>query len=86
MGTELKPGDKVEWNTSQGKTHGEVVERLINPAHVKGHRVRATPENPEYLVESDVTGAKAAHKPQALRKTTKKTRDEKARRRSQPPE
>ncbi|WP_292094933.1 DUF2945 domain-containing protein [Brevundimonas sp.] len=27
----------------------------------------ASPENPEYLVESDKTGARAAHRPQALK-------------------
>ncbi|HEY8357291.1 MAG TPA: DUF2945 domain-containing protein [Ramlibacter sp.] len=65
---ELKKGDAVEWNTSQGKTSGTVKKKLTAPADIKGHHVAASPDNPEYLVESAKTGALAAHKPQALRK------------------
>lgn len=78
MGTKLKPGDKVEWNTSQGKIRGEIVERLAKPTHVKRHSVQASPDDPQYLVESGLTGARAAHKPRALKKIMKGTRDEKA--------
>ena len=36
---------------------------------IKSHKVDASKENPEYLVESDETGAKAAHKAGSLKKT-----------------
>lgn len=68
MAENLKRGDKVEWQTSQGKTRGAVKRKLTKPTEIKGHHVAASPENPEYLVESEKTGAEAAHKPGALKK------------------
>lgn len=64
----LKPGDQVEWETSQGTTHGEVVRRQTSETHIKGHKVAATPEDPQLIVRSAKSGKLAAHKPQALRK------------------
>jgi plastocyanin len=64
----LKPGDKVSWNTSQGETHGEVVEKVTGEAHVKGHRAKASPDAPQYKVKSAKTGKEAIHKPDALDK------------------
>lgn len=72
MAEKLKKGDQVEWETSQGKTSGTVKKKLTKPMDIKGHHVAASEDNPEYLVESDKTGAEAAHKPGALKKTTKK--------------
>lgn len=72
MADKLKKGDAVEWETSQGKTSGTVKKKLTKPTDIKGHHVAASTENPEYLVESDKTGAEAAHKPAALKKTTRK--------------
>jgi hypothetical protein len=66
--TEFKKGDAVEWKTSQGKTQGEVKQKLTSPTEIKGHHVAASKENPEYLVESDKTGKQAAHKPESLKK------------------
>lgn len=69
MTDKLKKGDKVEWNTSQGKTKGVVEKKLTQPTDIKSHHVNASKDDPEYLVISDKTGAKAAHKPDALNKT-----------------
>ena len=66
---DLKKGDKVTWDTSQGETHGTVEKKLTSPTDIKSHHVAASKENPEYLVKSDKTGAEAAHKPEALKKT-----------------
>ncbi|HEX8373628.1 MAG TPA: DUF2945 domain-containing protein [Geminicoccaceae bacterium] len=68
MPESLKKGDKVSWDTSRGKTHGEVVEKLTSPKQIKGHVAKASKEEPQYLVESDKTGAQAAHKPEELEK------------------
>ena len=68
MSTDRKPGDRVRWNTSQGETRGKVVKKLTSPTDIKGHHVKASPGNPEFLVESSKTGAKAAHKAKALKK------------------
>jgi hypothetical protein len=64
----FKTGDKVKWDHSQGTTTGKVVRKLTKPTQIKGHKVAASKENPEYLVESGKTGARAAHKPTELRK------------------
>jgi len=71
MADELKKGDKVEWETSQGTTSGTVKKKLTEPIDIKGHHVAASKDNPEYLVESDKSGAEAAHKPQALKRQKK---------------
>ncbi|MDQ6655264.1 MAG: DUF2945 domain-containing protein [Verrucomicrobiota bacterium] len=68
MSKELKAGDKVEWQTSQGKTVGTVKRKLTSKTKIKTHVVAASKENPEYLVQSKKTGAVAAHKPAALKK------------------
>ena len=47
MAKDLERGDKVEWNTPQGKTRGRVVKKLTRATHVKGHKVAASAENPE---------------------------------------
>lgn len=71
MAEKLKTGDKVEWETSQGKTSGTVKKKLTKPIDIKGHHVAASEDNPEYLVQSDKTGAQAAHKPESLKKKKK---------------
>ena len=61
-------GDRVAWQTSQGRTTGVIKRKLSTPTTIKGHHVAASTDNPEYLVVSDESGAEAAHKPEALRK------------------
>jgi hypothetical protein len=68
MAEQFKQGDRVQWNTSQGKTEGKVEKKLTEPTDIKGHHVAASDENPEYLVKSDKSGKKAAHKPESLEK------------------
>jgi hypothetical protein len=65
----FKQGDRVSWNTSQGTTHGKVVKKLTSDTKISDHQVRASEDDPQYLVESEKTGARAAHKPDALKKT-----------------
>lgn len=68
MSADFKKGDRVEWNTPQGKTAGVIKKKLTEPIEINGHHVAASQENPEYLVESSKTGKEAAHKPNALTK------------------
>ena len=68
MAKELKPGDKVAWDTSQGETQGKVVKKQTTPTMIKTHKVAASKDNPEYIVKSDKSGKIAAHKPAELRK------------------
>lgn len=64
----FKAGDTVKWDHSQGTTQGKVIKKVTSPTQIKGHKVAASEDNPEYIVKSDKTGAKAAHKPTELRK------------------
>ena len=68
MAENLKKGDSVEWETSQGKTTGTVKKKLTSETQIKNHKVAASKENPEYLVETDESGKEAAHKPESLKK------------------
>ncbi len=67
-GKTLKAGDKVEWDSSGGHSVGKVVKKITNPTKIKGHKVAASKENPEYIVKSDKSGGIAAHKPEALKR------------------
>jgi hypothetical protein len=67
MARDLHKGDKVAWSSHGGTAHGKVVRRLEEPTTIKGHKVAASADNPEYLVETD-DGKRAAHKPGALKR------------------
>lgn len=68
MVDEFRKGDKVEWNTPQGRTTGTVEKKLTQPTDIQGHHVAASADNPEYRVVSDSSGRAAAHRPGALKK------------------
>ena len=65
--TELKKGDHVEWASHGGTAHGEVEKKLTSDTKIKSHQVRASQDDPQFLVKSD-KGGEAAHKPDALKK------------------
>jgi hypothetical protein len=67
MANEFKAGDRVTWNSHGGTAEGKVVKKLTGSMTIKGHKVAASKDNPEYLVETD-EGKQAAHKPEALHK------------------
>lgn len=68
MAKSLKSGDQVKWTTSQGETSGKVVKKQTSPTKIKSHKVAASKDNPQYIVESEKSGKRAAHKPSELRK------------------
>jgi hypothetical protein len=68
MAQEFEEGDKVEWNTPQGKTQGVVKEKLTSRTEVGGQTIAASDDDPRYLVESEKSGKEAAHKPHTLKK------------------
>ncbi|MGO7208569.1 DUF2945 domain-containing protein, partial [Rhizobium ruizarguesonis] len=51
MSKQLKRGDEVSWNTSQGKTEGRVVKKQSSPTKIKGYSVKASKAEPQYIVE-----------------------------------
>ena len=60
-------GDRVSWNTSQGTTHGKVLERRTADFSFEGQRFTASEAEPAFIVESAKTGSRAAHRGSALR-------------------
>ena len=65
---EFKQGDRVEWNTPQGKTRGTVRKKLTSDTQVGGQKITASEDDHRFLVESEKSGKEAAHKPDALSK------------------
>lgn len=63
----LKAGDKVSWKSHSGTAHGKVVNKQTSETQIKGHKVAATKDDPQYIVETEA-GKKAAHKAGALKK------------------
>jgi hypothetical protein len=67
MTKHLKRGDRVSWSSHGGEAHGKVVRKVTSAMTIKGHKVAASRDNPEYLVETE-DGKQAAHKAEALTK------------------
>jgi hypothetical protein len=64
---ELKPGDRVTWKSHGGEADGKVIRKQTSDTKIKAHQVRASKDDPQFIVESD-KGGRAAHKPSALHK------------------
>ena len=64
----MRVGDRVSWNTSQGRTRGSIVERHVEDFQFDGQQFTASTDEPSFIVESEKTGAQAAHKGSALTK------------------
>ena len=64
----LSKGDKVQWQTSQGRTEGTVTRKVTGTAKAGGHVAKASPQDPQFEVESAKSGNAAIHKAGALKK------------------
>ncbi|MFJ3379997.1 DUF2945 domain-containing protein [Curtobacterium sp. NPDC090217] len=64
----LSKGDEVHWNTSQGKTTGTLVQKRVRDFEFDGQQFKPTDDDPYWIVESEKTGKRAAHKESALTK------------------
>ena len=66
---EFEPGDKVVWSShGRDDTPGVVVRKITADTTAAGRTVRASEEEPQYLVRSDKGGGEAVHKPSALKR------------------
>jgi hypothetical protein len=72
MKQDLKVGDHVGWNSEAGHVRGTIKKKVTSPITFKGYTVRASMEEPQYLIKSDTTDHLAMHKGSALRKLTRK--------------
>jgi cell fate regulator YaaT (PSP1 superfamily) len=68
MRANLKKGDKVTWETSQGTTQGKVVKKQTSDTKIKSFVVKASKDDPQIIVESEKSGKRAAHRPDAVKK------------------
>ena len=68
MTKSFKKGDRVEWKSSGGTSIGVIKEVITEPTNFKNHHFEASPDKPEYLVESEKSGQEAIHKADALKK------------------
>ena len=64
---EPKVGDKVTWKSHGREAHGTVEKKQTSDTKIKSHTVRASKDDPQFIVKSD-KGGKAAHKADALKK------------------
>ena len=62
----MKVGDRVSWGSPQGRTQGRIVEQKTKDFQLDGRQWKASEDEPKFVVESEKTGAKAAHEPSAL--------------------
>lgn len=67
--TEFRKGDRVAWSSPGVETEGVVEKKITSDTEAAGRTVRATPDEPQYLVRSDKSGGEAVHKASALRRT-----------------
>ncbi|QYM78606.1 DUF2945 domain-containing protein [Horticoccus luteus] len=68
MKKSFKVGDHVSWNSEAGRVRGVIKKRVTAPMAFKGYTVRASADEPQYLIASDKTDHLAMHKGAALRK------------------
>jgi hypothetical protein len=68
MARRFRKGDKVEWHSHGSKAVGVIESKVVSDAELAGRVVRATKDDPQYLVKSEKSGGEAVHKPGALRK------------------
>jgi hypothetical protein len=68
MAKDLSKGDKVTWQSHGSTAVGAVKKKITSDTEAAGRTVRASADDPQYLVESDKSGGEAVHKPSALKK------------------
>ena len=63
---DFSKGDHVTWKSHGGEAEGEVVKKITSDTEEAGRTVRASKDDPQYLVRSEKSGGEAVHKPGAL--------------------
>ena len=68
MSEEFDKGDHVAWKSHGGEAVGSVEKKITEDTEAAGRTVRASKDDPQYLVKSEKSGGEAVHKPSALHK------------------
>ncbi|MBS1738209.1 MAG: DUF2945 domain-containing protein [Bacteroidetes bacterium] len=69
----FKIGDHVSWNSEAGRVSGKIIKIHKKDFDYKGYQHHASPEDPQYEIQSDKTDHIAAHKGSALSKKNNNT-------------
>ena len=64
--SEFTRGDEVTWTSHGGEAVGTVEKKVTQDTEAAGRTVRASEDDPQYLVKSQKSGKEAVHKPSAL--------------------
>ena len=64
----FRKGDRVEWDSHGGTAVGKVKKKITSDTEAAGRTVRASEDEPQYLVRSEKSDSTAVHKPEALRR------------------
>jgi len=72
MKRQFKVGDHVSWNSEAGRVRGTIKKKVTSPMRFKNYMVRASREEPQYLIKSDKTDHLAMHKGTALKNLARK--------------
>ena len=67
MKKDFKVGDHVGWNSEAGHVRGTIKKKVTSAIKFKTYTVRASTEEPQYLIKSDTTDHLAMHKGAALK-------------------
>lgn len=67
MSKHFSVGDHVSWNSEAGRVSGHIKKVHTSDFDYKGHKHRASEDEPQYEIQSDKTDHIAAHKGSALR-------------------
>ena len=66
---DFKKGDHVKWKNGANEAVGTVEDVITEETEAGGRKVKASKEEPQYLVRSEKSGRTAVHKAGALHKT-----------------
>ena len=75
----FKVGDHVEWNSEAGRVRGTIKKKVTSAVKFKTYTVRASKDEPQYLIKSDKTDHMAMHKGAALKNISTTARRSKER-------
>ncbi len=69
MAQQFKKGDRVVWSShGRDDTPGVVERKITSDTEAAGRTVRASEDDPQYLVRSEKGGGEAVHRHSALKR------------------
>jgi hypothetical protein len=66
MAKKLKKGDRVRWDAGNQSSVGTIEDVITSETEAGGRKVKASPDEPQYLVRSEKSGHTAVHHPDKI--------------------